>query len=310
MCLAVLNFAPPVSTIFFDPAKISVDALNDRCKGTMNEALGIEYTALGDNWLEAKMPVNANTIQPLKMLNGGASLALIEILGSMAANLVLDRNRFVALGQAVTCNHLKPANMGEEITARATPCIWDEPHRCGRLCLPPTRAKWCAKETLQWPWLHWKNKVLKGFAAYSLPGNTEITAIEGSFGPFDLDNPQTAEVFVLNAWNDSPQALTGNLISELKTIESRLLEISLTTLQTEIVGTGEGEWMAMVETARKQMMAGIFQKVVLSRSEKVAFNGLLWPAFSRAVEQNPDAFVYCIHHPLYGCWMELHRSCC
>jgi 1,4-dihydroxy-2-naphthoyl-CoA hydrolase len=121
LCLAVLNFAPPVSTIFFDPAKISVDALNDRCKGTMNEALGIEYTALGDNWLEAKMPVNANTIQPLKMLNGGASLALIEILGSMAANLVLDRNRFVALGQAVTCNHLKPANMGEEITARATP---------------------------------------------------------------------------------------------------------------------------------------------------------------------------------------------
>ncbi len=145
--------------------------------------------------------------------------------------------------------------------------------------------------------------MLKGFAAYSLPGNTEITAVEGSFGPFDLDNPRTAEVFVLNAWNDSPQALTGKLISDIKTIESRFSQISLTTLQTEFVGTGPDEWMAMVETARQQMELGVFQKVVLSRSEMVSFNGLLWPAFSRAVEQNPDAFVYCIHHPVYGCWM-------
>ena len=46
---------------------------------------------------------------------------MIEILGSMAANLVIDRNKFVALGQAVTCNHLKPAKLGETITARAAP---------------------------------------------------------------------------------------------------------------------------------------------------------------------------------------------
>jgi 1,4-dihydroxy-2-naphthoyl-CoA hydrolase len=115
-----MNFAPPVSTIFFDSANISIGALNDRCSGTMNDALGIKFTQIGPDWLEATMPVSEKTIQPLKMLNGGASLAMIEITGSMAANLALDRNSFVALGQSVTCNHLKPAKMGEMVTARAT----------------------------------------------------------------------------------------------------------------------------------------------------------------------------------------------
>jgi uncharacterized protein (TIGR00369 family) len=106
--------------IFFDAANITMEALNSRCEGTMNTALGIHYTAIGDDYLECVMPVNENTIQPLRMLNGGASLALIESLGSMAANLAIDRAKFVALGQAVTCSHIRPAKFGDMVTGRAT----------------------------------------------------------------------------------------------------------------------------------------------------------------------------------------------
>lgn len=67
------------------------------------------------------MPVNSNTCQPLGMLNGGASLALIETVGSMAANLALDRNQFVAVGQQVNANHFKPAYKGETVVGTATP---------------------------------------------------------------------------------------------------------------------------------------------------------------------------------------------
>lgn len=87
----------------------------------MNTALGISFSAIGPDWLEAEMPVDERTIQPLGMLNGGASLGMIESLGSMAANLALDRSRFVAVGQSVNCNHLKPAFKGDRVTGRAVP---------------------------------------------------------------------------------------------------------------------------------------------------------------------------------------------
>lgn len=85
----------------------------------MNTALGITFTELGHDFLEATMPVDQNTVQPMRLLNGGASLALIECLGSMAANLTFDRNQFVAVGQAVTASHFKSAKEGESVTGRA-----------------------------------------------------------------------------------------------------------------------------------------------------------------------------------------------
>ena len=91
---------------------IPLKALNDRMKDTMAEHIGIEYTDIQEDSLSARMPVDTRTFQPLKMLNGGASLALAETLGSMAANLVLDRSRYVAFGMEINANHIKPARGG------------------------------------------------------------------------------------------------------------------------------------------------------------------------------------------------------
>lgn len=81
-------------------------------KGTMAELIGIEYIEIHEDFLKARMPVDERTFQPLKMLNGGASLALSETLGSMAANLLIDRNKYVAFGMEINANHLKPAKEG------------------------------------------------------------------------------------------------------------------------------------------------------------------------------------------------------
>eukprot|EP01036_Dinobryon_divergens_P048116 gene48116-64566_t len=78
----------------------------------MAEHIGIEYVELTEDYLKARMPVDHRTWQPLKMLNGGASLALAETVGSMAANLVIDRNEYVALGLDINANHLKAAMTG------------------------------------------------------------------------------------------------------------------------------------------------------------------------------------------------------
>jgi 1,4-dihydroxy-2-naphthoyl-CoA hydrolase len=99
----------------FKPEQISLDQLNQRCKNTMAEFLEINFCEITTDYLKASMPVNHKTVQPLRMLNGGASFALAENLGSLAANLVLDREKFVALGLDMQGNHLKPALEGQMV---------------------------------------------------------------------------------------------------------------------------------------------------------------------------------------------------
>jgi 1,4-dihydroxy-2-naphthoyl-CoA hydrolase len=66
------------------------------------------------------MPVEPHTRQPMGYLHGGASLALAETVGSVAANLVVDRARQRCLGQEINANHLRPVSDGL-VTATARP---------------------------------------------------------------------------------------------------------------------------------------------------------------------------------------------
>lgn len=112
-------------------ANIPLAKLNERMKETMAETIGIEFIEINPDYLKARMPVDKRTFQPLKMLNGGASLALAETLGSMAANLVIDRNKQVAFGMEINANHIKSAKTGFVIgTAKPyhvgrTSQVWD-----------------------------------------------------------------------------------------------------------------------------------------------------------------------------------------
>lgn len=94
--------------------------LNNYCKNTIAEYLGIEFIETGDDYLIARMPVNERTQQPLGMLHGGANCVLAEQTGSMAANLFLNRETHVAVGLDINANHLKAARNGY-VFGKATP---------------------------------------------------------------------------------------------------------------------------------------------------------------------------------------------
>lgn len=99
-------------SIFLNKPEISLEALNQRCANTMSDWLGIKFCELGEDYLLASMPVDHRTIQPLGVVNGGAFCALAETVGSMAANLCLDRQKFVALGLDINANHVRSAGKG------------------------------------------------------------------------------------------------------------------------------------------------------------------------------------------------------
>ena len=87
---------------------------------TMGEHLGVEIVDIGPDYLEAKMPVDHRTMQPDRILHGGASVALAETLGSVGGTMCIDRARFQIVGQEINANHLRPAT-GGHVTGRAKP---------------------------------------------------------------------------------------------------------------------------------------------------------------------------------------------
>ncbi|MEN8187405.1 MAG: hotdog fold thioesterase [Bacteroidota bacterium] len=86
--------------------------LNAVSKNTMMETLEIQYTDVGDDFLEATMPVNKRVHQPMGLLHGGASVALAESVGSTASHLFVDNKKFEVRGIEISANHLKSKKEG------------------------------------------------------------------------------------------------------------------------------------------------------------------------------------------------------
>jgi len=90
----------------------SLDRLNGWSANTMMEALGIRFTAVGDDWVQGTMPVDQRTHQPYGLLHGGASVVLAETLGSTAAMLTLDPTQEAAVGLDINANHIRGVRSG------------------------------------------------------------------------------------------------------------------------------------------------------------------------------------------------------
>jgi 1,4-dihydroxy-2-naphthoyl-CoA hydrolase len=98
----------------------TVGQLNKLSPNTMLANLGIEFTHIGENFIEAKMPVDARTRQPFGLLHGGASVALAETLGSVAAWCCIDGEKQYCVGLDINANHIKGLKEGL-VTGRVSP---------------------------------------------------------------------------------------------------------------------------------------------------------------------------------------------
>lgn len=101
--------------IWFKPFDLAT--VNDMCKNTLIEHLGIEFIEIGPNYLQAKMPVDQRTHQPVGIMHGGASCVLAETLGSVAANFCLDSEKYYSVGLDISTNHIQSIRSGKVIGA-------------------------------------------------------------------------------------------------------------------------------------------------------------------------------------------------
>lgn len=86
--------------------KVSLDLVNSMSKNTLMETLQIKCVEIGDDYVVSTMPVGPATHQPMGLLHGGASAALIESIGSMGSSLLLNLEKEVPVGVEINANHI------------------------------------------------------------------------------------------------------------------------------------------------------------------------------------------------------------
>lgn len=94
------------------PSSITLTMLNTASQETMASFLDIAYTHIAPDYLEARMPVTPKTRQPQGLLSGGASVALAETVGSVAANLCVNQKKYYCLGLDINANHIRKVGEG------------------------------------------------------------------------------------------------------------------------------------------------------------------------------------------------------
>ena len=90
---------------------ISVELLTASGANTAVSHLGIEFLEVGDDFIRARVPVDARTIQPYGLLHGGVSVVLAETLGSCGAACSAPEGQRT-VGLEINANHLKGTTSG------------------------------------------------------------------------------------------------------------------------------------------------------------------------------------------------------
>jgi uncharacterized protein (TIGR00369 family) len=92
--------------------KEMISFINDFVKDTLIDYLGIEFTKIGENFIEATMPVESRTYNPARILHGGAMMALAETVGSALSYLHIDTKKQDVRGLEINGNHVKSVSKG------------------------------------------------------------------------------------------------------------------------------------------------------------------------------------------------------
>lgn len=100
-------------------------------EGNMVGLLDIRFEHIGDDTLEATMPVDSRTKQPFGLLHGGASVVLAESIGSVAGYLCTEGEQKV-VGLEINANHVRSAREGR-VRGVCKPLHLGSRHQSGRL---------------------------------------------------------------------------------------------------------------------------------------------------------------------------------
>jgi len=83
------------------------DYINQIHKMAMPGQIGIAIIEIGDDYLMGEMPIDHRTVQPFRMMHGGASATLAETLGSVGALMMVDTEQKHCVGLSLNVSHIR-----------------------------------------------------------------------------------------------------------------------------------------------------------------------------------------------------------
>ncbi len=86
----------------------------------LDRTLGLEYLEASPSEVKARLNVDHRHLQPFGYLHGGVSVALAESVASVGASLAAPEG-YVAFGQEINANHLRPVRTGAVLIFCARP---------------------------------------------------------------------------------------------------------------------------------------------------------------------------------------------
>ncbi|MEM7800704.1 MAG: hotdog fold thioesterase [Chloroflexota bacterium] len=99
---------------------------------TMAGSLEIVIVEVGADYLVGTMPINSKSVQPFRNMHGGASAAMAETLGSVAAQMVVNPQNQRCVGLSLNVSHIRAVPEGHKVTGTARPFhlgrsthVWD-----------------------------------------------------------------------------------------------------------------------------------------------------------------------------------------
>lgn len=102
--------------------EFNLEGLNNMSENTLLSNFEIKFVEAGDDYLIAEMPVTHKTVQPMRILHGGASVALAESVGSIASVLCVENPaEQQTVGLDINANHLRSVPEGGLVRAKVTP---------------------------------------------------------------------------------------------------------------------------------------------------------------------------------------------
>ena len=100
----------------------TLEGMNAMGIDTLSDTLGMRFVEIGDDYLVAEMPVDGRTVQPFRLLHGGASVALAETLGSVAGFLSLaEPDTHIVVGVDINASHLRSVPEGGTVRGTVRP---------------------------------------------------------------------------------------------------------------------------------------------------------------------------------------------
>jgi uncharacterized protein (TIGR00369 family) len=91
---------------------LTIDQCNELCKGTLMEHLGMKITVVEEGRVEATMPIDQRTVQPVGILHGGATIALAESVAGIGSYYLCSPEEH-AVGMQLSVNHISSPRKGE-----------------------------------------------------------------------------------------------------------------------------------------------------------------------------------------------------